>query len=105
MSNAPKLDVGVMVVVVFVVNAEYSFLYGQVGTIVRRITGLDALLTANEWVVDFPNTRDYICPNCNRSHGTRWPMQSIELRPLQDPDQSLEVEDTELLPITEEISA
>lgn len=105
MSNASKLDVGVIVVVVFVEDPDFSYLYGQVGTIVRRISGLDALLTANEWIVDFPNTRDFLCPNCGQSHGTRWPMRSIELRPLNDPDQTLQTQTEETQPIEEETTA
>ena len=84
-----NLAVGILVVVVFIEDPEYSFLYGQVGTIMEKISGFEALLSPNDWIVDFPDTRDYICPNCHRSHGSRWPMRSIELRPLNDPDQAV----------------
>jgi hypothetical protein len=104
-NNTPKLDIGVVVVVVFVENPEYGFLYGQVGTIIEKISGVEALITRNEWIVDFPDTRDYMCPHCHRSHGSRWPMRSIELRPLHDPDQATETERVETQPLNEEISA
>ena len=91
MNNPKPLAPGLLVVVVHTVEPEYSFLVGQVGTIISAIRGVPALLTNAEWIVDLPNTGNIPCPHCHKVHpGTEWPMLSIELKPLEDPDQGLE---------------
>lgn len=102
-----KLAPGVMVVCVYIADkqGDHDFLLGKVGTITEAITGPFALITDAAWIVDFPATKDFICPNCGRKHGSSWPMRSNEIKPINDPDQETETPTSIDEELPEEITA
>jgi hypothetical protein len=103
MSSKP-LAPGMLVLVVHTTDPSYAFLVGQTGTIICAIRGPAALLTSADWIVELPGTAGTPCPHCGKTHTIpRWPMQSCELRPIEDPDPPFEEQtDLELSPSLEE---
>lgn len=99
-----KLAVGVLVICVHSHDKGNEYLVGQSGTILQQLDGFIALLSEKDWIVHFPDMAGRLCPKCGKCHGTDWPMRSDELRPYEDPDQSLENPRVEELPIVEEMA-